>query len=131
KNYIPHLLLVTIILFHPDLERFPTPQSPGREMAQNAMVGEHDRLEEGRLRAYSGDNISPNNAVGEHGQLRVEGNRLVNQEGKSLQLRGMSFFWSQWIGKYYTYETVKWLRDDWRCNAVRVAMAVEHEGYLA
>src|SRR5690606_26569791 len=131
RHYIPHLLLMTIILFHPDLERFPTPQSPDREMAQSNMAWEHQRSEEGQSSPYSVGSISPNNAVEEHGQLRVEGNRLVNQEGRSLQLRGMSFLWSQWIGKYYTYETVKWLRDDWHCNAVRVAMAVEHEGYLA
>jgi endoglucanase len=45
-------------------------------------------------------------------------------------LRGMSFFWSQWIGKYYNYDCVKWLRDDWRCTVVRAAMAVESGGYL-
>jgi endoglucanase len=42
----------------------------------------------------------------------------------------MSFFWSQWIGKYYTNQCVKWLKDDWRCNIVRAAMAVEEGGYL-
>jgi len=42
----------------------------------------------------------------------------------------MSFFWSQWIGKYYTPQTVKWLKDDWRCTVVRAAMAIDNDGYL-
>jgi endoglucanase len=42
----------------------------------------------------------------------------------------MSFFWSQWIGKYYNPSVVNWLRDDWRCTIVRAAMAVGSGGYL-
>jgi endoglucanase len=42
----------------------------------------------------------------------------------------MSLFWSQWIGKYYHRETVKWLKEDWRCTIVRAAMAVGSGGYL-
>ena len=69
-------------------------------------------------------------AVEYYGQLAVKGNQIVDKNGKPVQLRGMSFFWSQWIGKYYTSEVVKWLKDDWHCNVVRVAMAVEEGGYL-
>lgn len=69
-------------------------------------------------------------AVEYYGQLQVKGNKIVDKNGKPVQLRGMSFFWSQWIGKYYTNEVVKWLKDDWHCNVVRVAMAVEEGGYL-
>ena len=68
--------------------------------------------------------------VGRHGSLRVQGNRIVGRDGKPVVLRGMSLFWSQWIGKYYNRETVNWLRDDWHCTIVRAAMAVEHGGYL-
>jgi endoglucanase len=68
--------------------------------------------------------------VAQHGQLAVRGNRIVDKDGKPVVLRGMSFFWSQWMGKYYTRETVKWLRDDWRCTIVRAAMGVEAGGYL-
>lgn len=70
------------------------------------------------------------NVVEEHGQLSVQGNKIVDKNGNPIQLRGMSFFWSQWIGKYYTPETVKWLKDDWNCNVVRAAMAVSAGGYL-
>jgi endoglucanase len=68
--------------------------------------------------------------VDQYGQLRVEGNRIVNEHGTAVALRGMSFFWSQWIGKYYNGDCVQWLADDWRCTVVRAAMAVESGGYL-
>jgi endoglucanase len=68
--------------------------------------------------------------VEQHGFLRVQGNRIVDKNGKPVQLRGMSLFWSQWIGKYYTADVVRWLRDDWKCTVVRAALAVEPDGYL-
>ena len=67
--------------------------------------------------------------VQKHGQLRVQGNRIVDQAGAPVQLRGMSLFWSQWVPKYYTASTVKWLRDDWKVTVVRAAMAVKPDGY--
>jgi len=69
-------------------------------------------------------------AVERHGQLRVQGNRIVDKNGQPVVLRGMSLFWSQWMGRFYNTNVVKWLRDDWRCTVVRVAMAVEAGGYL-
>jgi len=67
--------------------------------------------------------------VEQHGQLRVEGNRIVDKAGVPVQLRGMSLFWSQWVPKYYTANTLKWLRDDWKITVVRAAMAVKPDGY--
>ena len=67
--------------------------------------------------------------VEKYGQLRVQGNRIVDQSGAPVQLRGMSLFWSQWIPKYYTANTIKWLRDDWKITVVRAAMAAERGGY--
>lgn len=65
-----------------------------------------------------------------YGQLKIAGNQIVNQKGDTVALRGMSLFWSQWIGKYYNYDCMKWLRDDWKCTVVRAAMGVESGGYL-
>lgn len=70
------------------------------------------------------------NAVRQHGQLGVKGNRIVDQSGNPVVLRGMSLYWSQWKGQFYNPEAVQWLRDDWHCTAVRAAMAVESGGYL-
>ncbi|MEI6086456.1 MAG: glycoside hydrolase family 5 protein [Bacteroidota bacterium] len=69
-------------------------------------------------------------AVDYYGPLKVSGNRITGKADSAVQLRGMSFFWSQWIGKYYNASVVKWLKDDWYCNVVRAAMAVEEGGYL-
>jgi endoglucanase len=68
--------------------------------------------------------------VDQYGQLQVNGTRIVNEYGDTVALRGMSLFWSQWIGKYYNYDCIEWLRDDWKCMVVRAAMAVESGGYL-
>ncbi len=70
------------------------------------------------------------NAVDYFGPLKVSGNRIVDSHDQPVQLRGMSFFWSQWKGKYYTNQTVNWLKNDWYCNVVRAALAVEAGGYL-
>jgi endoglucanase len=68
--------------------------------------------------------------VKKNGNLSVRGTRIVNERGQDVQLAGMSFFWSQWMGKYYTPETVSWLKNDWKCTVVRAAMGIEHGGYL-
>lgn len=63
------------------------------------------------------------------GQLSIAGTYVVDQNNKPVQLAGMSLFWSQWIGKYYNYDCVKWLKEDWKCSVVRAAMAVGPGGY--
>ena len=68
--------------------------------------------------------------VERHGQLRVEGNRIVGEHGRPAVLRGMSLFWSQWMGGFYNERVVRWLADDWRIDVIRVAVAVEPNGYL-
>lgn len=63
--------------------------------------------------------------------LKVQGNQIVGEDGKPVQLQGMSLFWSQWIGKYYNAEAIHWLKQDWNCTVIRAAMGIEHNGYLA
>lgn len=85
--------------------------------------------EEGKDVLENSENF--NSVVEQHGQLSISGNKIINKEGNPVQLRGMSLFWSQWIGKYYSQETIKWLKEDWQCTVVRAAMAVEApDGYL-
>jgi endoglucanase len=74
--------------------------------------------------------VQAQTAVEEYGHLSVKGNRIVDKNGDPVQLKGMSLFWSQEIGKYYNYSCIKWLRDDWKCTLTRAAMAVEYGGYL-
>ena len=68
--------------------------------------------------------------VDKHGQLSINGTSLVDKNGEKIALRGMSLFWSQWGGNYYNEETIKWLRDDWKCTVMRVAVGIENGGYL-
>src|SRR5258705_12790239 len=69
--------------------------------------------------------------VKKYGQLRVEGTKLVDKNGKTVVLHGMSFGWHNWWPRFYTAGTVKWLHDDWKCSVVRAAMGVEPDrGYI-
>jgi aryl-phospho-beta-D-glucosidase BglC (GH1 family) len=68
--------------------------------------------------------------VAVHGRLQAKGNRIVGKDNKPVSLAGMSLFWSQWISKYYTAETVAWLKKDWNATVIRAAIAVGSGGYL-
>jgi len=68
--------------------------------------------------------------VEKYGTLKVNGSQIVDKNGNSVSLKGMSLFWSQWGGNYYNAETIKWLRDDWKCTILRAAMGIENGGYL-
>jgi endoglucanase len=59
-----------------------------------------------------------------HGWLKTEGGNLLNEKGNIVQLRGMSFYWSNptWNGiKYYNASTVNTMVNDWKCTVLRVA----------
>lgn len=68
-----------------------------------------------------------------HGHIQVEGNQILGQHGEPAQLRGMSFFWSQWKGGFYNSNVVDWMSTDWKCSVLRAAMAVDEDvdGYLS
>ena len=67
--------------------------------------------------------------VEKNGRLRTEGNRIVGDHGKPVAVHGMSHFWSQWEGEFYTEETVNWLVKDWKVTLTRAALGV-HDGEL-
>ncbi|MEO7769342.1 MAG: glycoside hydrolase family 5 protein [Ferruginibacter sp.] len=76
---------------------------------------------------YSG-NAQP---VKIHGQLKVRGTQLTDQNNEPVVLNGMSFGWSCFHPRFYTAAATRWLYKDWKCNVVRVALGVEPEkGYL-
>jgi len=63
--------------------------------------------------------------VSKHGQLKVEGVRLLDAKGKQMVLRGVSFGWHNWWPRFYNASVVSWLTTDWNCTIVRAAMGVE------
>jgi endoglucanase len=63
--------------------------------------------------------------VKNHGQLKVEGTQLVDKNSKPIMLRGMSYGWHSLWPRFYNKESVKWLKDDFKCSVVRAAMGIE------
>lgn len=70
----------------------------------------------------------PLSPVEKHGALSVKGTHLVNAEGETISLRGMSFGWHVWWPQFWNAETVEWLDKDWNCTVVRAAMGIEPDG---
>ena len=69
--------------------------------------------------------------VQQYGLLQVSGNKIVDKNNQPVSLAGNSLFWSNdgWGGeKYYTANTVIWLKNSWNSKVVRVAMGVEDSG---
>ena len=63
--------------------------------------------------------------------LKVVGTQLTDAGGKPVMLRGVSFGWHNWWPRFYNAGAVQWLKKDWNCNVVRVAMGVEPDkGYI-
>ncbi|MFZ4620236.1 MAG: glycoside hydrolase family 5 protein [Bacteroidota bacterium] len=58
--------------------------------------------------------------VNENGQLQVIGHQLCNEQGLTVQLRGMSLFGLMHLPECVTYDGLKTLKDDWHANVVRV-----------
>lgn len=74
------------------------------------------------------------NPVDIHGRLQASGNRIVGaKSGDTVQLTGMSFFWSQWPegGNFYNAKTVDWVIDDFRASVLRAAIGVGDDGKMA
>ena len=65
--------------------------------------------------------------------LTVSGNQVLIG-GQQGSLAGIGLFWSNsgWGGeKYYTPQTLAWLKTDWKASVVRIPMGVdEPNGYL-
>ncbi|MBR3224450.1 MAG: cellulase family glycosylhydrolase [Atopobiaceae bacterium] len=60
--------------------------------------------------------------------LRVEGTRLVNNEGKTVQLKGISTHGLSWFPQYVNAELFGELARDWGANTVRLAMYTAESG---
>ncbi|MBP1664639.1 MAG: Cellulase [Bacteroidetes bacterium] len=65
-----------------------------------------------------------NTSVAVHGNLKVTGTQLVDQQDQPVMLRGASFGWHNLWPRYYNKKAVSWLVKDWKCNVIRASMGV-------
>lgn len=69
--------------------------------------------------------------VPEHG-LQVIGPNICDADGNVFQLRGISTHGIQWYPQYINQELFTQMRDEWKCNVIRIANYVEEfDGYCA
>jgi len=71
--------------------------------------------------------------VSYNGQLRVDGNRIVNERGDEIQLTGISTHGIQWYSDIYNETSIRELKNEFGINVFRVAMYVNPSdgGYVA
>lgn len=65
-----------------------------------------------------------------YGALQVKGNRLTDQNGNQVQLKGISTHALSWYPQYVNEDFFRQMRDEWKVEVVRLAMyTAEHNGY--
>ncbi len=63
-----------------------------------------------------------NTPVGIHGKLSVKETNIVDKNGETMQLKGVSTHGLQWFPQYVSKDTFEFMRDEWGINVVRLAM---------
>ncbi len=65
-----------------------------------------------------------------YGRLSVQDGQLVGENGKAVQLKGVSTHGLSWFGQYANKKAFKTMRDKWGVQVVRLAMYTsEYNGY--
>lgn len=72
------------------------------------------------------------NSVSYNSWLHTEDSKLVNSKGEIVNLKGLSTHGIQWYKDLYTYENIKYLKDEWKVNVFRIAMYTDpdKDGYI-
>ena len=67
-----------------------------------------------------------------NGRLKTDGTGIVNSEGESVVLKGISSFSIEEGSDFFTSEIVKTLAEDWGCDVIRIAVTGngDSDGYL-
>ncbi|MFD2785434.1 cellulase family glycosylhydrolase [Hymenobacter rubripertinctus] len=102
------------------------PQHPARPLRYAGLL-----VATGLLTGLLGPSAAAQTPVQQYGQLKVSGGSILDKNNQPMSLAGNSLFWSNdgWGGeKYYTANTVSWLKNSWNAKLVRVAMGVEDSG---
>ncbi|MEO3874734.1 cellulase family glycosylhydrolase [Nonomuraea sp. B12E4] len=64
-----------------------------------------------------------------NGRLRVCGIKLCNENGKQIQLRGMSSHGIQWYDQCLNTASLDALAGDWKADVLRISMYIQEGGY--
>lgn len=68
--------------------------------------------------------------VQKYGRLSVDGTQLVDKKGNPVQLKGVSSHGLSGYPEYMTYDSMKYMRDKWGVEVIRLAMyTAEYNGY--
>ncbi|WP_083957779.1 cellulase family glycosylhydrolase [Herbidospora mongoliensis] len=67
--------------------------------------------------------------VAANGQLSVCGTKLCNENGKQIQLRGMSSHGIQWYNQCLNTASLDALATDWKADVLRISMYIQEGGY--
>lgn len=63
-----------------------------------------------------------------HGALSTKGAFLTDAQGERYMLNGLHIFNGGGEVEYASYETMKWLRDDWGIDGIRIASVLDEYG---
>lgn len=76
------------------------------------------------------DPVGEDTPVGRHGQLRVNGTKIVDEHDRTVQLKGVSSMWLNWepTGYAESLEGLRFMRDNWGLQIIRAAMGVDEDG---
>lgn len=73
--------------------------------------------------------IDPDTPIGRHGALSVEGITIKDAQNSIFQLRGLSTHSLSAYSKYLNPTIFTSLRDDFHCNAIRLALYIDYNAY--
>ena len=75
-------------------------------------------------------NTQSGTPLANHGSLSISGTQLVDKNGATFVMRGISTHGLSWFPDYVNYDLFKQMRDEWNVNVVRFAMyTAEYNGY--
>jgi endoglucanase len=64
-----------------------------------------------------------------YGALKTSGNRIIGEKtGKPVQVKGVSFFWSNWSQSFWTARVVDRVTQELKAEIVRAAFGVQDNG---
>lgn len=69
--------------------------------------------------------------VSYYGELQTNGSQIIGAKTNNpVQVKGMSFFWSNWGGQYWNSGTVDRMVDEFKCEILRCSIGVDDDGNL-